>query len=261
MTFTTFINEYWLFLVMVVSAVALIVLGYVFYNILNNAKEQKLEALKKPKIETPITPVEKPVDQPQIQETEPIKIDAPIKNEPQAPTNPAKIENPIPVVIEPIKPVDKTIEQAPLEKKKPLVVTPLKPEHDDDSDIDGLDDEPTPEEREAELLITGKVKPIIVDTPSKPKQKALDNGEEKPKPKRKVPPKYHVLYRAIDNKWYVKKEGSDSIIRVLETQREAVSVATIRALSQNSAIVVHTKEGKIRKQTSLKEAMDPEEDE
>ncbi|MGD9761206.1 MAG: DUF2188 domain-containing protein [Candidatus Izemoplasmatales bacterium] len=60
--------------------------------------------------------------------------------------------------------------------------------------------------------------------------------------------KYHVLYRKDDNKWYIKREGSDKILRVLETQAEAIAWATIKALNQDSAIVIHKRDGKIRKQ-------------
>ena len=60
--------------------------------------------------------------------------------------------------------------------------------------------------------------------------------------------KYHVLYRKDDNKWYIKREGSDKILRVLETQAEAIAWATIKALNQDTAIVIHKRDGKIRKQ-------------
>ncbi|MDD3129303.1 MAG: DUF2188 domain-containing protein [Candidatus Izemoplasmatales bacterium] len=60
--------------------------------------------------------------------------------------------------------------------------------------------------------------------------------------------KYHVLYRKDDNKWYVKREGSDKVLRVLETQKEAIAWATIKALNQDTSIVIHKRDGKIRKQ-------------
>ena len=60
--------------------------------------------------------------------------------------------------------------------------------------------------------------------------------------------KYHVLYRKEDSKWYVKREGSDKTLRVLETQAEAIAWATIKALNQDTAIVIHKRDGKIRKQ-------------
>jgi len=259
MTFTTFIEQYWFFLVMVVVAITLIVLSYVIFNAVSAAKDRALEAAKKPKVIVEPQTVPVLVESPKI-ENEPIKVDAPVQSETKPVIEAVKITEPSVIAPQPIKEVALTQPKETPLKKAPNPIQPLKP-IDEDHDLDELEDEPTAEERAAELLITGKVQPIILPTVSKSKVVVTNVGEEAPKPKRKVPPKYHVLYRAIDNKWYVKKEGSDSIIRVLETQREAVSVATIRALSQNSAIVVHTKEGKIRKQTSLKEAMDPEEDE
>jgi len=60
--------------------------------------------------------------------------------------------------------------------------------------------------------------------------------------------KYHVLYRKEDTKWYVKREGSEKVLRVLETQAEAIAWATIKALNQDTSIVIHKRDGKIRKQ-------------
>jgi len=60
--------------------------------------------------------------------------------------------------------------------------------------------------------------------------------------------KYHVLYRKDDNKWYIKREGSDKILRVIETQQEAIAWATIKALNQDTTIVIHKRDGRIRKQ-------------
>ncbi len=60
--------------------------------------------------------------------------------------------------------------------------------------------------------------------------------------------RYHVLYRRDDKKWYIKREGSDKVIRVLETQKEAIAYATIKAINQDTTIVIHKKDGKIRKQ-------------
>ncbi len=60
--------------------------------------------------------------------------------------------------------------------------------------------------------------------------------------------RYHILYRRDDKKWYIKREGSDKIIRVLETQKEAIAYATIKAINQDTTIVIHKKDGKIRKQ-------------
>lgn len=59
--------------------------------------------------------------------------------------------------------------------------------------------------------------------------------------------KYHILYRIKDKKWYVKRENASRIIRVLHTKREAVAYATIKAINQDTNIVIHGKDGKIEK--------------
>lgn len=74
---------------------------------------------------------------------------------------------------------------------------------------------------------------------------------EVPKPPKKVLGKYHVMYRSADDRWYVKREGSDFILRVLETQKEAYSWAIIKALPNDIGIVVHEKDGKIKKAQPL----------
>ena len=61
--------------------------------------------------------------------------------------------------------------------------------------------------------------------------------------------------------WYVKVEGSDAIIATLETQVEAISYATIKALKSDSVVIVHRKDGKIRKQATMKDVIDSDEDE
>ncbi|XMB72407.1 DUF2188 domain-containing protein [Mycoplasmatota bacterium WC30] len=73
--------------------------------------------------------------------------------------------------------------------------------------------------------------------------------KEKPKPpkKKKNLGRYHVLYRKEDNKWYVKREGTEKIVKVLETQREAIAFATIKSINQNTTMVIHKRDGKIRK--------------
>lgn len=75
-----------------------------------------------------------------------------------------------------------------------------------------------------------------------------NDEEETEKEETKELGKYHVLYRKDDNKWYVKREGSDKILRVLETQAEAIAWATIKALNQDTTIIIHKRDGKIRKQ-------------
>lgn len=59
--------------------------------------------------------------------------------------------------------------------------------------------------------------------------------------------KYHIVYRQKDNKWIVTREGSDKTIRVLHTKKEAVAYATIKAINQDTNIVIHGRDGKIEK--------------
>ena len=59
--------------------------------------------------------------------------------------------------------------------------------------------------------------------------------------------RYHVLYRRDDNMWYVKREGSDKIVKVLHTQKEAIAFATIKSITQKTSMVIHKRDGKIRK--------------
>ena len=84
-----------------------------------------------------------------------------------------------------------------------------------------------------------------------PEVPAPEPKPEVPKPPKKVLGKYHVMYRSADDRWYVKREGSDSILRVLETQKEALSWAIIKALPNDIGIVVHEKDGKIKKAQPL----------
>ena len=59
--------------------------------------------------------------------------------------------------------------------------------------------------------------------------------------------RYHVLYLKEENKWYVKREGAEAVINILETQKEAIAFATIKAINQGTSVVVHKRDGKIRK--------------
>ncbi len=63
--------------------------------------------------------------------------------------------------------------------------------------------------------------------------------------------RYHVLYRKKDKKWYVKREGSDKVLRVLPTQKEAIAWATIKAIHQDTALIIHKRNGQIRKHQKI----------
>lgn len=59
--------------------------------------------------------------------------------------------------------------------------------------------------------------------------------------------KYHVIFREKDGMWYVKRENSKRTLRVLHTKKEAIAYATIKAINQDSNIVIHGEDGKIEK--------------
>lgn len=59
--------------------------------------------------------------------------------------------------------------------------------------------------------------------------------------------KFHVLYNKDEDRWYVKREGEETISKLLHTQTEGIAYATIKALENDTNIVVHDEEGKIIK--------------
>ena len=90
------------------------------------------------------------------------------------------------------------------------------------------------------------------DTPDVAPREATepDPIPAKPKTPKPILGAYHVLYRADGDQWIVRRDGSDRIQRSLSTQAEAVNWATIKALTQNVELVVHKKDGSIRKSPS-----------
>jgi len=97
---------------------------------------------------------------------------------------------------------------------------------------------------------TAPEKPEPAPTPAPVEAQTPTETPQKPK---KTLGRYHVLYRASDDSWIVKREGSDHILRVLETQKDAITFANIKALSNDTQIVIHKKDGKIRKQNYRKD--------
>jgi len=132
---------------------------------------------------------------------------------------------------------------------KPEVVIPP---HIDPKEVE-VDDIDIPQELSVEeekmLIPEDSLEVLEQDMEDKKEQKRLEKQKvEESNEETKELGKYHVLYRKDDNKWYVKREGSDKTLRVLETQAEAIAWATIKALNQDTTIVIHKRDGKIRKQ-------------
>ncbi len=59
--------------------------------------------------------------------------------------------------------------------------------------------------------------------------------------------RYHVLYQKENNKWFVKREGNKKKLKLFETQKEAIAYATIKSLENETSVVVHRRDGVIRK--------------
>lgn len=58
---------------------------------------------------------------------------------------------------------------------------------------------------------------------------------------------YHIVKRE-DGKWHVKREGAEKALKLFDTQAEAIAYAKEKAVNQENKIVIHKKDGKIRKQ-------------
>ena len=88
----------------------------------------------------------------------------------------------------------------------------------------------------------------IIEKPTKLKNKTIsaDSIEEA----KKTPSKknYHVSKRAEDGKWQVKFATGQKVIKLFDTQAEAIKYAQALAESQDGNITIHKVDGKIRKQ-------------
>lgn len=58
---------------------------------------------------------------------------------------------------------------------------------------------------------------------------------------------YHVSERKEDDKWAVKGEGDARAVKLFDTQAEAIDYARTLADNQDGRIVIHKRDGTIRK--------------
>ena len=59
--------------------------------------------------------------------------------------------------------------------------------------------------------------------------------------------KYHISLNK-DGKWQVKGEKAEKALKLFDTQKEAIAYAESVSENQDGDIVIHKKDGKIRKQ-------------
>lgn len=102
-------------------------------------------------------------------------------------------------------------------------------------------------------MATKKIEEVKVEEntetkPTKLKNKTIsaDSIEEA----KKAPSKknYHVSKRAEDGKWQVKFATGQKVIKLFDTQAEAIKYAQNLADNQDGCITIHKVDGKIRKQ-------------
>ena len=55
-----------------------------------------------------------------------------------------------------------------------------------------------------------------------------------------------------DGKWSVRKSGSSRASKTVDTQKEAIEIATARARKVGGEVYVHGRDGRIREQISCK---------
>jgi uncharacterized protein YdaT len=60
---------------------------------------------------------------------------------------------------------------------------------------------------------------------------------------------YQITLRASDKKWQVKNASSSKVLKLFDTQEEAIQYASQLAENQDGNITIHKVNGKIRKQT------------
>lgn len=87
----------------------------------------------------------------------------------------------------------------------------------------------------------------------KPKAKVEPKEVKKTEPsketagKKEVAKNYHITQRKEDGKWQVKSAGSEKVIKLFDTQAEAIAYTNKMAKNQDGNITIHKKDGKIRK--------------
>ncbi len=235
-----FITEYWLYLTIVVGVIALMAMIYLTYIWYSGKKLRKYNRLHKNDI--PSVDVEKKIS---LQDLIDQEIISTYESKSKDLVNPE--EN----VLEPVSPNSaETVEM--------LVKTPLKSENEDSSQeptSTKIDQTLTPSVEKNDTAIPERTEQTDTNESAFPDREMPEtsirhNKADNPSSSKAKRPlgKYHVLYRKEDHQWFVKREGSGRILRVLPTQKEAIAYATIKAITQNTGFVIHKQDGKIKKQ-------------
>lgn len=110
--------------------------------------------------------------------------------------------------------------------------------------------EPVVKKEEAKKQEPKKVIPVVKE-PAKVVEE--DDETENDVNKSQIRNKYHVSQNKDEEAeyagyWRVRKEGSTKTIKFFKTQKEAIDYAEVLAVNQNGSIVIHKRDGTIRKQ-------------
>ena len=92
-------------------------------------------------------------------------------------------------------------------------------------------------------------KPAAEKKPAATKTAAAEKkpAEKKPAEKKPAPAKQLVVRRKEDNKWAVKKAGSEKATKLFNTKAEAEEYAKTIAKNQGSTVLKQKKDGKFQK--------------
>ena len=109
-------------------------------------------------------------------------------------------------------------------------------------------EEPVPvEPKKKEKKPADKPKKEKATTPKKAKTAPKDEAnpvDEKPADKKEVKYRtYHVNKRKEDGKWTVKYAGGEKVIKLFDTQKEALEYAKKMADNQGGTVLVHASKG------------------
>jgi hypothetical protein len=212
-----FLQEYWLFLTVVLGTILIIVTIYIIFSWRNRKQF--------PKTQTAVKNVPFP--------TKEAKILASVNNQENFEEDEQKLpEDQVitPQISEKKEEVLKTphVENLVKEVKETVIVN--NENNNDDEDDDHFDDDNT-----------------NLDLDNESDIEDFDDTSEK-----KEFGAYHIIFRRKDQKWIIKREGSKKIYRTLDTQKEAIAYATIKSIVHDTTYVIHKKDGKIRKQKYYK---------
>lgn len=87
-----------------------------------------------------------------------------------------------------------------------------------------------------------------VEKPTKLKNKTISADSIEEEKKASTKKNYHVSKRAEDGKWQVKFATGQKVIKLFDTQAEAIKYAQALAENQDGNVTIHKVDGKIRKQ-------------